>query len=112
MNYNGNVQLTIVFDCPPEYEAEGDRIWSLHAAWMEDTHHREGEKALLQYLVSKNETDDGNVLFVLTEVYATEKGRKDHSEQAHDWEYIEDWRNWVDKCNSTWADTNIINSLW
>ncbi|UCD41243.1 MAG: hypothetical protein JSV69_11775, partial [Chloroflexota bacterium] len=65
-----------------------------------------------QYIVSKSADDDGNILFVLTEVYASEMGRKDHSEQAQDWKYYEDWKNWVSKCKSTWADTKIIKSLW
>ena len=112
MNYNGNVQLTVVFICPPEYEAEGDRIWSSHAVWMKDTHYREGEKALLQYMVSKGADDNGNILFVLTEVYASEAGRKDHSEQAQDWKDIEDFTNWNSKCESTWVHSEIINSLW
>ena len=112
MNYNDNVQLTIVLVCAPEHEAEGDRSWSSHAAWMKETHYREGEKALLQYLVSKGADDEGNILFVLTEVYATEAGRKDHSAQAQDWAGFTDWQNWVGKCKSTWADTKIIKSLW
>ena len=107
-----NVLLIIVFICPSEYEAEGDRIWSSHAAWMEDTHYREGEKALLQYMVSKGADDDGNILFVLTEVYASEAGRKDHREQTQDWKDIENFINWNSKCESTWTHTEIINSLW
>lgn len=79
---------------------------------MEETHHREGEKALLQYMVSKGSADDGNILFVLNEVYASEAGRKDHSAQAQDWEYFEDWKNLVSKCQSTFADTKINKSLW
>ncbi len=112
MNYNGNVQLTVVFVCSPEYETEGDLLWSSHAAWMEDSHYREGEKALLQYIVSKGADDDGNILFVLTEVYASETGRKDHSEQAQDWKDYDDWKIWVGKCKSTWVDTKINRSLW
>ena len=107
-----NVLLIIVFICPSEYEAEGDRIWSSHAAWMEDTHYSEGEKALLQYMVSKGADDDGNILFVLTEVYASEAGRKDHSEQAQYWEDIEDFKNLNNNCESTWVHSEIINSLW
>jgi hypothetical protein len=33
--------------------AEGDRIFKSHRAWMEATHYRDGEKALLSYNASK-----------------------------------------------------------
>ena len=53
MSHNGNVQLTFVIVAPPELVAEGERIFENHAVWMEKTHHREGDKALLVYDVSK-----------------------------------------------------------
>jgi hypothetical protein len=33
---------------------------------MEETHYREGEKALLQYTVAKGTDDDGNIHFIVT----------------------------------------------
>ena len=50
--------------------------------------------------------------FVITEVYALKVGRKDQSEQAQNWKDIEDWNNWLGKCNVTWAETKIKRSLW
>ena len=74
MNYEGKAQFSLTVIAPPELESEGDRIFNLHAAWMEETHYREGEKALLQYTVAKRTDDDGNIIIVLTEVYETMAG--------------------------------------
>ena len=49
----GKIQLTYVIVAPPEQVAEGDRIFQSHAPWMEATHHRSGDKALLTYHLSK-----------------------------------------------------------
>jgi hypothetical protein len=80
MILNGAVQLTMVYVASPDIEAEGDRVWKSHAKWMESTHYQEGEKALLQYIVAKGTDDDGNIHFVVTEVYKTEAGLQDHAE--------------------------------
>jgi hypothetical protein len=78
--------------CPPEQVAEGDRIFRSHAPWMEATHHRTGEKALLSYNVSNgpelsnpmdlNSAPTGNTYFVLTEIYETEASVADHFQQT------------------------------
>ena len=80
--YTGKTQLTIAVDSPAELEVEGDRIFKQHAAWMEKSHYREGDKALLQYNVAKSPGVDGNVIFLLTEVYETVAGKDNHIEQA------------------------------
>ena len=49
MTYHDKIQLTIIIVAPPEQVAEGDRIFRSHAPWMEATHHRTWEKALLSY---------------------------------------------------------------
>ena len=113
MNYNDRVQLTMDFVASPEQEAEGDRIWKSHAAWMQETHYREGEKALLQYTVAKGTDDDGNIHFIVNEVYETAAGRKDHSEQAHtNWKDYAAFVKWTDECKSSFRDATIIYSLW
>lgn len=113
MNYTGKAQFSLVFVAPPELESEGDRIFNLHAAWMAETHHREGDKALLQYTVAKNSDDDGNIRFVLTEVYETMAGVEDHYEQAGSWEGINDWDKFGDQCKVTYVGgASIIHSLW
>ena len=111
MKYNGNVQLTMVMIATPELEAEGDRLWKSHAAMMEKTHYREGEKALLQYIISKGTDDDGNIRYVLTEVYKTPAGLKDHSERG-DWKDWEIAKKWLDQCEISSNVVNVIDSLW
>ena len=81
-----------MFTATPDLVEEGDRIWRSHAAWMERTHDREGDKALLLYnLVKGPELEDqsdpsskpsGNTTYVLTEVYETQAGVDDHWKQA------------------------------
>lgn len=124
MAYHGKVQLTFVITSPPELEAEGDRLFRSHAPWMEGTHHREGDKALLSYNVSKapelsNPMDagsepTGNVCFVLTEVYETEAGVADHFEQAgSSWADFPAIVEWMGQCRVTGVPAAmIVNSLW
>jgi hypothetical protein len=53
MKYHDKTQLALIIIAPPDQVAEGDRIFKSHRAWMEATHYRDGEKALLSYNVSK-----------------------------------------------------------
>ena len=53
MSQKGKIQLTFIIIAPPDQVAEGDRLFSSHAPWMEATHHRSGDNALLTYNVSK-----------------------------------------------------------
>jgi hypothetical protein len=50
MTYNDKIQLTVIIIAPPDQATEGDRIFKSHRTWMEATHYRTGEKALLTYL--------------------------------------------------------------
>ena len=61
MDYRGKVHLTFIFKTDPANVAEGDRLFASHNAWMAKTHHREGDKALLTYTVSKG-ADPSNPL--------------------------------------------------
>jgi len=88
MTYHDKFQITLIIIAPPDQVAEGDRIFKSHRSWMEATHYRNGEKALLSYNVSKgpelsNQTDPnsaptGNTCFVLSEIYETRAGVLDH----------------------------------
>jgi hypothetical protein len=113
MIYTGKAQFSLIIIAPAELEAEGDRMFSLHAAWMEETHYREGEKALLQYTVAKRSDDDGNIIFVLTEVYETMAGVEDHYEQFSHCEWRDDWQKFTGQCQVTYGGgASIIHSLW
>jgi hypothetical protein len=53
MAHKGKTQLLLLIVAPPDQAEEGDRLFKTHAPWMEATHHRDGDKALLSYNVSK-----------------------------------------------------------
>jgi len=120
----GKVRFLVTFTCPGDLEAEGDRIFKSHIAWMQPVHHHEGPKALLSYDVSKTpELSDpftldskptGNVIFVLTEVYETDAGVVDHFEQSKaSWKDFAAWNAFADTCKTTKVGAaKIFNSLW
>ncbi|MCZ6636122.1 MAG: hypothetical protein O7G87_22215 [bacterium] len=123
MSHKGNVQLTFVIVSPPELVAEGERIFVNHAEWMEKTHHREGDKALLVYDVSKapeqsNPMDPsseltGNTCFILAEIYASPAGVEDHFQQAESWEEFENFKKWLGACQVTIVTcAPVVHSLW
>ena len=103
--------------------AEGDRLFKAHAAWMESTHHRSGDKALLSYDVSKapelsNPMDltsapTGKTCFVLAEVYESVAGVADHYAKAQTWAEFPAFGNWLGKCQvSIVSAAPIEHSLW
>lgn len=113
MDYRGKAQLTVVIKAPVELEAEGDRVFAMHGPWMAKTHYREGSKALLQYNVAKSHSENGEVFFVLTEVYETSAGIDDHIAQAQDDAHHDSFVEWMDKCETTFIrEATVINSLW
>ena len=124
MAHNGNIQLNFVIIAPPELVAEGDRIFADHAVWMENTHHRDGDKALLVYDVSKapelsNPLDPtseptGRTIFILAEIYAGPAGVEDHFQQAQGgWGEFENFLKWMEACDSTLIPAApVVHSLW
>ncbi len=114
MSHQGKVQITFVIVAPPDQVAAGDRIFESHAKWMAESHYREGDKALLQYNVAKGPDPDGNMCFILTEVYETEAGIDDHYQQANDsWSDIDAFRAWLGACSVTQVrQASVIQSLW
>ena len=124
MAHHDKVQITLIIIAPPDQVAEGDRIFKSHRAWMEATHYRDGEKALLSYNVSKgpelsnpadpNSAPTGNTCFVLSEIYEIRAGLLDHFKQADEnWGDVQAFFKWLEKCKVTVAlGASIINSLW
>lgn len=124
MSHKGNTQITFIFTATPDLVAEGDRIFESHARWMEKTHYREGELALLLYNVVKgpelsNPLDpasepSGNTNFVLTEVYANPAGLEDHWKQGTDsWEDFNAFMKWAGKVNvAVLHGSPVVHSLW
>lgn len=124
MAHQGKIQLIYVIVAPPDQVEEGDRIFGTHGPWMEATHHRDGEKALLSYNVSKapelsnpmdpSSSPTGNTCFILSEIYETEAGVSDHFEQAQaSWQDFPALMEWLSKCSVTGVPAApIVNSLW
>ena len=124
MAYLGRTQLIFVIVAPPDQEKEGERIFGSHAPWMKATHHRDGDKALLTYNVSKapelsnsfdqNSAPTGNTVFILSEIYQTEAGVADHFQQAAaSWQDFPALVKWLEKCKVSGVPAApIINSLW
>ena len=124
MAHRGKTKLTFIIVAPPDQVTEGDRLFRSHAPWMEATHHREGDKALLQYNVSKapelsnpldpNSALTGNTCFILDEIYETDAGVADHFQQAMaSWQDYPALGAWLEKCKLTAVPAApIFNSLW
>lgn len=91
---------------------------------MEQSHYREGDKALLRYNIVKgpelsNPLDPsseptGNTNFVLTEVYESQAGVEDHWKQgAESWQDFPALGAWASKCKTTALHGSpVIHSLW
>ena len=113
-----------MFTVGPDQVEEGDRIFAGHAKWMEETHHREGELALLSYDIAKgpelsNSLDPSseptaNTCFVLNEVYENPAGLTDHWKRAS--ESFEDFNafvEWASSVNVTALHGSpVVHSLW
>jgi hypothetical protein len=123
MSYKGKIQVVLFFVAPPAQVEEGDRIFRRHGSWIEATHHRKGDKALLGYNLSKapelsnpldlNSAPTGNTCFILNEIYETDAGVVDHFEMTQSWEDFAAALKWIEKCELTGrAGAPIINSLW
>src|SRR6476620_10000413 len=123
MTYHNKMQLTLVITAPPDQVAEGDRCFKSHGAWMESTHYRTGDKALLCYNATKgpelsdpanvDSASTGNTCFVLTEIYESKAGVLDHFKQSHEsWGDVQAFIDWLGKCKTTLvAGNTIIKSL-
>ena len=124
MSHKGKIQLTFLIVAPPDQVVEGDRIFRSHGPWMEATHHRKGNKALLSYNLSKapelsnpldsNSAQTGNTCFILSEIYETEAGVADHFEMSESsWQDFPALIKWLEKCTVTGLPAaKIVNSLW
>ena len=124
MSNKGKTQITFIFTVSPDLAAEGDRIFASHAAWMEKTHHRDGELALLIYNVVKgaelsnpldpSSSPTSNTNFVLTEVYESPAGLEDHWKQgAEGWEDFGAFMEWAGKVKvAVLHGSPVLHSLW
>lgn len=124
MSTIGKTQITIIYIAPPEIVEEGERVFQKHAEWMERTHPREGELALLRYNIIKapelkepfnpNSEPTGNIMFVLDEMYETQAGLDNHWKMAvESWEDMPALVEWSGKCKAVTAHNGVaIQGLW
>ena len=123
MKYHDKIQVALIIIAPPDQAAEGDRLFQSHASWMESTHHRTGEKALLSYNVSKapelsdpmdiNSAPTGNMCFVLTEIYESKAVLSITGADEGSWGDFPAILKWMEKCKVTFVTAaSIVNSLW
>lgn len=120
----GKVRLAFVIVCPADQVDTAERIFATHAPWLEETHPREGEEALLSYDVSKapelsNPLDPaseptGNTIYVLAETYESQAGIANHFELASTtWEEFPDFVKLMEDCQTTAVPAAVIfRSLW
>lgn len=82
---------------------------------MSRTHSRDGDKALLQYMVAKRHDEEGNAVYLLSGVFETVAGITDHREQAGslDEEWVHQMRTWWGKCRLIGGgDSAVLQGLW
>jgi hypothetical protein len=123
MAYEGKVHLNISFSVGPDQVAEADRLFASHGPWMEASHPRSGDLALLSYNVSKgpelsNPLDPGseptgNTVYVLDEVYESEAGVANHWQIASEgWDEFGAFVEWAGGVAVTSQHRGgVVNSL-
>lgn len=123
MAHRGNIQLTILFTCGPEDVAAGDALFADHAEWMERSHPRDGDLALVAYNVVRgpelsNPLDPGseptgNTTFTLMEVYATQAGVANHWRMGTtEWDGFPAFADFAGKCKVTaHHGSEVVQSL-
>jgi hypothetical protein len=85
--YQNKKQLQFIWIFKPELTDVAKRVAEDHVKWMNATHTKEGEKALIVLNWSigpefKEGAETGNMALVLTEIYENQEGIDDHFKQA------------------------------
>lgn len=118
-----DTSITFIFTAEPNQVAEGERLFASHAEWMEKTHHREGELALVGYDVTQgselsndldpSSTPTDRTCFVLNEVYSKPAGLADHWKRADSWQDFGAFMAWAGEVDVTVLHGSpITHSLW
>jgi hypothetical protein len=104
--------------------AEGSALFASHAAFMAETHHRDGKLAMLCYDIASgpefvdpmapDPTPSGNTIFLMVEIYETAEGVADHWRLGTTvWPDFAAMQKWLGKCNVTILHgSKVIQSLW
>ena len=124
MSDAGKIMIAMQVIANSEDADEGDRMFASHAKFMEATHHREGELAMLSYNIASNAefmdplaaepVPTGRRIFLMVEVYETEQGVADHWRMGQEvWQDFPEMMGWLQKCEVTILHgSEIVHSLW
>ena len=81
--YQNKKQLQFIWIFKPELSDVAKRVAEDHVKWMNETHTKEGEKALIVLNWSigpefKEGAETGNIALILTEIYENQSGIDNH----------------------------------
>ena len=81
--YQNKKQLQFIWIFKPEFSNVAKRVAEDHVKWMNETHTKEGEKALIVLnwsigLEFKEGAETGNIALILTEIYENQAGIDNH----------------------------------
>ena len=119
--FKNKKQLQYLWFFKPELKDIAKRVAEDHVKWMNETHTKEGDKALLMLNWSigpefKDGKETGNLSLILTEIYETQAGINDHFEQAQNNSsyFRDDFGDFESKCESYVKinSSDIIQSMW
>lgn len=124
MSHKDKIMIAMQVIAPADAVEEGERLFASHAKFMEETHHRDGELAILSYNIARSPEFEnplapelvptGNMIFLMVEVYETEQGVEDHWRLGQQvWKDFPAMAQWMQKCQVTILHgSKIVHSLW
>ena len=119
--FKNKKQLQYLWIFNPELKDIAKRVAEDHTKWMNETHTKNGDKALLMLNWSigpefKDGKETGNLSLILTEIYDTQAGIVDRFEKAQNNTpyFRDDFADFESKCESNVKinSSDIIQSMW
>lgn len=124
MSRKGKVMIAMQVIADAENTARGKALFESHAGFMAETHHREGELALLSYDVANGPefvdplapepTPSGRTIFLMVETYESAAGVADHWRLGQEvWPDFGAMMAWLGTCDVTILHgSDVVHSLW
>jgi len=124
MSHKGKQMIAMQVIAGPDEAAKLDRLFASHAAFMAETHHRDGDLALLSYNIAKSPefvdplapepVPTGNTIFLMVEIYETAEGVADHWRLGTQvWKDFGVMMECMSKCKMTILHgSSVLHSLW
>ncbi len=119
--FKNKKQLQYLWIFKPELKDIAKRVAEDHVKWMNETHTKQGDKALLMLNWSigsefKEGSETGNLSLILTEIYETQEGINDHFKKAQNNNsyFRDDFGDFESKCESHVKidSSDVIYSMW